>query len=1153
MGGGATQFTRSAAADSAPDDSPSQLTRGGVTGEETVDGFTLSPTKGLANAPNQASITPPVPPNGVHYTQISTGWGHSLAIGNDGKVYAWGFNVHGEVDPTIVGHVNRPVRVQGLPSNVRFTQVSAGEYHSLALGDDRQVYAWGQNYSGQLGSSTGFGSIAGSGEIVQVSGGDLHVGITQISAGAGHSLALGTDRQIYAWGSNTYGELGNTTGNSAPPNPANIAPKRVTGAGLPRYWDQISAGSGYSLAVGYNNRVYAWGSNKYGTLATPTNSGSTIANPTPHEIPNAVSIFGWSPLTIKAGYISAAVISRDHKVYMWGNNMYGQLGSSVNLGTNTPVTTPTLVSGGALPADIDSIDISSGTHDVNIVSGASTLAIGSDHKVYAWGDNYFGQLGNSTNLRTNTPNPTPTLVSSADLSGNTTHIAAGAGHSIALNNDNHAYTWGLNGYGALGQGIALSVVSPTPGKVLEPVITITGIKFGSTAAVATSQDANTGTWTVDVPQHSIGKVDVSVAWAIDGIAQTPITLHYEYKGTYTVHYDLGEGNGKATGPADQAVMNGEPANWPEDPIWTNHQFTGWFTADGKPWGFINPVNEELTLTAHWNHYTFDISSTIGPTTGNTPVTIQANPKTTSLRFTQVSGGSEYHTLALGSDGNVYAWGWNEYGQLGDGTFFRATRSQPLRVLTPAGVHFLQVSTGLYHSLALGEDHKVYSWGFNFSGELGVANSGRPQPNPTPIKVTSGSLSNAYITQISAANGYSLALDSRGNVHSWGHNRSGQLGNTTNTGENYPNPIPTQVIGGSLTRRNIIQISAGGGTVFALDNTGRVHAWGNNTAGQLGNTDGNGISDSSHPTPTLVTGGSLPDGSITQISAGGSFALALDTTGHVHAWGWNSYGQLGNTNNINLGMMDKTANPTPTPVNTGSLSNATITSISAGGGHSVAIDTQGRLHAWGWNSYGQLGNSINSSVSSETRANPIPVLVTGGSLPADRIIQADAGADYTLAISHDGSGSAWGANYNNQLGDGNSLSSTANPTPRAITSGAIDVSSIEFGDSSHAITPSYNESAKQWNGKSPAHPEGTIAVKMKWSTTGAPQPDYVITPGFRYYTFLTLPAAGTVPLQRFGGSSLLLVTTLATTAYAAYQVGKQGHHPKARHHPHNRQG
>src|SRR5690606_37509516 len=142
-------------------------------------------------------------------TSISGGSAHSVALGSDGNAYAWGSNTFGQLGDGTNTSSNTPVQVQA-PAGDTFTSISAGENHSVALGSDGNAYAWGRNTFGQLGDGTNTSSNTP----VQVQA-PAGVPSTSISAGSTHSVALGSDGNAYAWGRNIYGQLGDGTNTSS--------------------------------------------------------------------------------------------------------------------------------------------------------------------------------------------------------------------------------------------------------------------------------------------------------------------------------------------------------------------------------------------------------------------------------------------------------------------------------------------------------------------------------------------------------------------------------------------------------------------------------------------------------------------------------------------------------------------------------------------------------------------------------------------------------------------------------------------------------------------------------------------------------------------------------------------------------------------------
>jgi len=283
-------------------------------------------------------------------------------------------------------------------------------------------------------------------------------------------------------------------------------------------------------------------------------------------------------------------------------------------------------------------------------------------------------------------------------------------------------------------------------------------------------------------------------------------------------------------------------------------------------------------------------------------------------ITQIAAGGN-HSLVLFSDGSLYAWGNNSYGQLGDGT--NISRNTPVLI----GTGFTQISAGGGHSLAL-KGSALYAWGFNNDGELG---DGTIINKNTPVLIGTG------FSQISAGILHSLAL--KGNaLYAWGINNYGQLGDGSNIDKHAPVLIGTGYT--QITTKFYYSLALKGNSLYA---------WGHNGYGELG--DGTVINKN---TPVLIGAG------YTQIAAGGLYSLALQNS-LLYAWGYNNNGQLGDGTNI--------IKTTPVYIGTG------YTQIAAGGAHSLALKGS-LLYAWGYNEFGQLGDGTKKSKNT-------PVLIGSG--------------------------------------------------------------------------------------------------------------------------------------------------------------------------------
>jgi len=344
-----------------------------------------------------------------------------------------------------------------------------------------------------------------------------------------------------------------------------------------------------------------------------------------------------------------------------------------------------------------------------------------------------------------------------------------------------------------------------------------------------------------------------------------------------------------------------------------------------------------------------------------------------------------HTVALKNDGTVFAWGLNDYGQLGDGTFTNS--STPVSVRAPEVSAVTKPVRGLtgitaisargYRTVALRNDGTVWAWGYNVGGELG---DGTHTNRNVPVQVRDLT----GITAISAGELHTLALRNDGTVWAWGKNYYGQFGDGTTANSD----TPVQIMG--LT--DVKAISAGAFNTLALKNDGTVWAWGRNSSGQLGNGT---MEDSS--VPVQVSG--LTD--VIEISAGFvSHATALKNNGTVWAWGRNGYGQLGNG----------TLTDSSIPVQVNGLND--VIAISAGDSHTVALRNDGTVWDWGRNNYFQLGDG-----TSTNRNTPVQVI----GLRTDAMA-ITAGGWHTVAIKNNHTVWSWGLNFSGQLGDGTTVDS-----------------------------------------------------------------------------------------------------------------------------------
>ncbi|MBP7866299.1 MAG: VCBS repeat-containing protein [Acidobacteria bacterium] len=345
------------------------------------------------------------------------------------------------------------------------------------------------------------------------------------------------------------------------------------------------------------------------------------------------------------------------------------------------------------------------------------------------------------------------------------------------------------------------------------------------------------------------------------------------------------------------------------------------------------------------------------------------------------GGEPFEAFPA-SDWVLNGWGNNDVGEVGDGTAANV-RVAPTAV-TGMSEYYVRFAAGDRFSLAVLPDHSVWSWGANDLGQLGTPPpTGSVTPAPVP--------GIADVLDVAAGDAHALALRVDGSVWAWGANDKGQLGDGTNVGRFTPAPVP-----GLPT---IIAVSAGARHSLALACDGRIYAWGLNDRGQLGDS-----SDANRWSPVQVN---APTAAFAAIAAGGMHSVALASDGTVWTWGDNISHQLGDD-----GMGSRSLTPLQVP------GFGDVRDIAAGGLHTLALKQNGLVFSWGGNGSGQLGND--SLIDSG-----IPVQVLGIGVP-DAVSSVAAGGDHSLATILNGTAAAWGKNTLGQLGNNSQSPSVKQP-------------------------------------------------------------------------------------------------------------------------------
>ncbi len=856
---------------------------------------------------------------------------------------------------------------------IKSIPLAAGDNHSLQVQKDRTVWAWGYNYSGQLGNGTTINKFVP----VPVKG---IQDVIAVAAGQSHSLALKNDGTVWAWGYNGYCQLGDgTTSNK-------LLPVQVNGL-----YDVVSIATkgSHSVALKSDGTVWTWGNNGNGQLGNGTYTTSFV----PVQVLELNDV-----IEISAGYSHNLALKSDGTVWAWGYNGNGQIGIDTTANQNIPVQVKDLNNAIAIAAgNFHSVALKSDgiicawgyeqfvvkdLIDVtNIAAGGYyTVALKSNGTIWTWGNNTYGQLGDGTTTSRQLPMQINNL-------SDAIAIAAGSEHSLALKSDETVWAWGYNNSGQLGDGTRIRRCIPIISKdIIAPTIP-------TNLSIEIKENSVVLTWTASTDEgfiagYEIYRDDVKLATVTD---TTYIDNDIELDKIYVYKIKAVDSSGNMS-EEESIVLNDTEApsapinlkilsntattvslDWeaPNDNVWVDGYE---IYRDGVVVGNSKDIKYTDSAVPHNATHTYMVKA-YDKSNNKSEESNSVSVTTDALKSIPLAGGLT-HTLYIQKDGTVLAWGCNDYGQLGDGT--NTTKATSAKI---NGV--VAVAAGIQHSMALRNDGTVWAWGDNSCGQLGDGTS-TDRFLPVQVMELSG------VSAISAGANYSLALKSDGTVWSWGFNYSGQLGDGTSTNRY----LPVQV----MELSGVSAISAGDSHSLALKNDGTVWTWGYNGYKQLG--DGTYLNKY---LPVQVN--KLSD--VSAISAGGRHSIALKSDGTVWAWGNNEYGQLGyetkwvwSDNEMDLIEVPERK----LPVQVAELSG--VSAISAGGFHNVVQKSDGTIWAWGYNEIGQLGDG-----TFVTNYKPVKVK------DMSNVIAIEAGYNHCLALKSDGSVWAWGYNYAGQLGDG----------------------------------------------------------------------------------------------------------------------------------------
>ena len=771
---------------------------------------------------------------------------------------------------------------------------AAGGNHSLFLTADGTLWAMGYNNFGQLGN----GTFTEAHTPVSVAS-----NVTAVAAGSFHSLFLKADGTLWAMGYNGDGEFGNGT-TTLTNRPTAVASNVAA----------VAAGYGHTLFVKTDGTLWAMGYNSYGQLGNGTNTPNP--NLTPFNVASNV-------VSVAAGSHHSLFVKADGTLWAMGNNIDGELGNGTTNNSNTPICVAS-----------------------NVLAAAAgyyhSLFVKQDGTLWATGNNQSGQLGNGTS--SSNPNPTPTSVAS-----NVVAVAAGFYHSMFTLTDGTFWATGWNGYGQLGNGTIIGTNRPIslPQLVVANVFPADtayhSLAMGFLKASATVNLSNLNQlYTGNAISVSAGTTPpglaVNLTYNGSPIAPTNVGI-YNVVGTISdpTHYGFATGTlvitWLAAGPTNQAVAVGGTVTLGVTVTNTTPAYQ-WFK-DGRL--IAGAMDSTLALT------------NAGVTDSGTYQVVMTN-----------NGGMVISPPAMVTAGNptLLAWGYNNNGQLGNGTTINA--NLPISVAS----NVVAGAAGAFHSLFVKSDGRLWGMGNCFYGQLGdCLNPSASQY--APIYVASN------VVAAAAGWGHSLFVTADGRLWTMGNNLYGQLGNGTMSFP--PNPVPSNVAS------NVVAVAAGANHSLFLTLDGRLWAMGNNLYGQLGNGTTSGALSPVNVASNVVA-----------LAAGENHSMFVTVDGTLWAMGNNLNGQLG----------DGTTNSASLPISVAS----NVVAMAAGGNHTLFVDANGLLWAMGRNDNGQLGNG-----TTDDALTPVNV--------ASNVMAAAAGQSHSLFTTTNGTLWGMGSNGIGQLGNG----------------------------------------------------------------------------------------------------------------------------------------
>jgi alpha-tubulin suppressor-like RCC1 family protein len=818
---------------------------------------------------------------------LATGFQWTLALQSDGTLWSWGANSSGSLGIGDTTHRSSPIQVN---TATNWTKINTGYLHSLAIQSPGTLWVWGLNSFRQLGTNT----TTLSSVLTPVQVGTLSTW-TQISGGFESSAAIQSDGTLWSWGNNSFGQLG--TGNQINYS----SPIKVGVGGQVRRLGTSGSSAQFFASIQSNGTLWTCGSNALGVLG--------LSNTTNRSVLTQVGAQPWT--NVAGGSNFCYGIQSNGTLWSWGNNANGQLGSNNRTNRSSPVQV------GAL---------STWTQ----ISNGNTFAINirSDGTMWGCGDNFFGYLG----LGDNSPRSSPVQIAASQ---NWTQVSTCGYFSLAINSNGTLWGFGRALTGAMGNNTSGNFSNPQQ-------IGIAGnwvrVSCGYRYVAAIQAPGTLWAW----GQNGFGQLGTNNT--ID--VSTPIQVGAE---NYWAQVSCGDSGSSASGYMLALQSNGTLWAWGNNSLGQlgfgdlTHRSSPTQVGNISTWtqvssygSFSYALKSDGTVWATGNNSTGQLGFN-NQTAVSSPVQISSTSPDSSVIWTTIANGN-YHSLGVQSGGTLWAWGLNSSGQLGTNTSTLSSVFSPVQIGTES--YWAQISARGSQSAALLSNGTLWMWGLNDFGQLGLSN----QTNrSSPVQV--GALSNW--AQVAVGFQWTVAIQSNGTIWAWGLGSNfNQLG--LNTSINYSSPVQIGTLSlwtrvacgyshsaavrnstnlnlytwgnstaGALgylgiispiqisTDSNWVTVSSGPNWTLAVQSNGTLWSWGDNSAGQLGRN----IAQAVISTPAQV--GAVSNWA--KVACGFLYSVATQSNGTLWAWGNNSFGQLGQGNYthrsspIQVGTINKYAN------------------------------------------------------------------------------------------------------------------------------------------------------------------------------------------------------------------------------------------------------